>query len=130
MHHQTALDWLHFNKRIKPDWFICDIYQSSQSIDDSITLTKNILNKVSPQAVLSINLPSPTDDEINYFLTELKALAPTKQLIYFHIPHYLNIIIHLLPPEMLEQAESILNDTSALPVRTVKRWRNYWRHGL
>ncbi len=130
LHHQTALDWLHYNKRIKPDWFICDIYQSSQSMDDSIMLTKNILNKVGKQAVLSINLPSPSDDEINYFLTELKVLAPTKHLIYFQIPNYLNVIIHLLPPEMVTQAEVSLNGQSALPGRTIKRWRNYWRHGL
>jgi len=130
LHHQTALDWLHYNKRIKPDWFICDIYQSSQSMDDSIMLTKNILNKVGKQAVLSINLPSPSDDEINYFLTELKVLAPTKHLIYFQIPNYLNVIIHLLPPKMVTQAEVSLNGQSALPGRTIKRWRNYWRHGL
>jgi len=130
LHHYTALDWLHYNKRIKPDWFICDIYQSSQSIYDSITLTKNILSKVGKHAVLSINLPSPTNDEINYFLTELKILAPSKQLIYFHIPNYLNVIIHLLPLEMVPKAQNTLNDISVLPLRTAKRWRSYWRHGL
>ena len=95
-----------------------------------IAMEKNILNKVGDEAVLSINLPSPSDDEINFFLTELKALAPNKFLVYFHIPNYLNVIIHLLPHEMVEQPECKLNDTSPLPIRTIKRWRNYWRHGL
>lgn len=130
LHHNSALDWLHFNKRIKPDWFICDIYQSSQSIDDSLILTKNILKKVGGQAVLSMNLPSPSNDEINYFLAELKRLAPDKHLIYFHIPHYLNVIIHLLPKDMVNDADTELSVNAVLPKRTVKRWRAYWRHGL
>jgi spermidine synthase len=130
LHHYSALDWLHHHKRIKPDWFICDIYQSSQSIDDSLVLTKNILKKVGKQAVLSMNLPSPSDEEINYFLSELKRLAPDKHLIYFHIPHYLNVIIHLLPPDMVSNTDKKLVTPSVLPPRTVKRWREYWRHGL
>jgi spermidine synthase len=130
LHHCSALDWLHLHKRVKPDWFICDIYLSSQSIDDSLILTKNILKKVGEQAVLSINLPSPSDEEINYFLTELKVLAPTKHLVYFHIPHYLNIIIHLLPRDIFKQSEAELLTHSVLPERTFKRWRKYWQHGL
>ena len=130
LHHCSALDWLHYNKKIKADWFICDIYQKNQSINDSLILTKNILKRVGKQAVLSLNLPSPSNEDMNYFLTELKILAPNKHLVYFHIPHYLNVIIHLLPREMLDQpAESLIKNTP-LPPRTLNRWRNYWRHGM
>ncbi|MBA6263866.1 spermidine synthase [Colwellia sp. Bg11-12] len=130
LHHCSALDWLHYHKKIKPDWFICDIYQKNQSIHDSLILTKNILKKVGEQAVLSLNLPSPSNEEINYFLSELKVLAPNKQLVYFHIPHYLNVIIHLLPNNMVNQPEDFLIDTTILPTRTFNRWRKYWRHGM
>jgi spermidine synthase len=130
LHHCSALDWLHLHKKMKPDWFICDIYHKDQSINDSLILTKNILKKVDEQAVLSLNLPSPSNEEINYFLAELKVLAPTKQLVYFHIPHYLNVIIHLLPYDMLSHAEESLLANTVLPARTFKRWRKYWRHGM
>jgi spermidine synthase len=130
LHNSSALDWLHFHKKIKPDWFICDIYQKNQSINDSLTLTKNVLKKVSKQAILSLNLPSPSNEEINYFLAELKLLAPNKQLIYFQIPHYLNIIIHIMPTEMLNQSDNNLLINSVLPARTFNRWRKYWRHGM
>jgi spermidine synthase len=130
LHHCSALDWLHYNRKAKPDWFICDIYQKSQSITDSLTLTKNILKRVGDKAVLSLNLPSPSNDEINYFLSELKILAPTKQLVYFHIPHYLNVIIHILPCDMLHQPQDNLINNTPLPTRTYKRWRNYWLHGM
>lgn len=130
LHHYSALDWLHYHKRVKPDWFICDIYQSNQSIEDSLTLTKNILKKVDNTTVLSMNLPCPSDEEINYFLGQLKRLAPDKHLIYFHIPHYLNVIIHLIPPAMLKQSEKALINNSILPIRIFKRWRQYWKHAL
>jgi len=130
LHHSSALDWLHYQKRMKPDWFICDIYQSSQSIDDSLTLTKNILKKVGKQTVLSMNLPNPSDEEINYFLAELKRLAPDKHLVYFHIPNYLNVVIHLLPINMLKQPKNELINNSILPIRIFNRWRGYWKHGL
>jgi spermidine synthase len=130
LHHCSALDWLHYHKKIKPDWFICDIYLKNQLIDDSLTLTKNILKRVGNQAVLSLNLPSPSNEEINYFLAELKVLAPNKKLIYFHIPHYLNVVIHLLPYDMLNQPEESLIINTALPARTFKRWRKYWQHGM
>jgi len=130
LHHSSALDWLHYHKKTKADWFICDIYQKDQSINDSLILTKNILKKVGKQAVLSLNLPSPSNDDINYFLAELKILAPTKHLVYFHIPHYLNVIIHLLPCDMSNQLDDNLLLNTALPPRTFKRWRKYWQHGM
>jgi len=130
LHHCSALDWLHYNKKIRAAWFICDIYQKNQSINDSLILTKNIIKKVGENAVLSLNLPSPSSEDINYFLSELKILAPNKHLIYFHIPHFLNVIIHLLPCDMLIQTEENLIINTALPARTFNRWRNYWRHGM
>lgn len=130
LHHYSALDWLHFNKNIKADWFICDIYQKNQSIGDSLSLTKNILKKVADSAVLSLNLPNPTNEEINNFLAELKVLAPTKHIVYFQIPHYLNIVIHIMPCELLQQAEENPLLQSPLPARIFKRWRQYWRHGM
>ena len=130
LHHCSALDWLHYNKKIKADWFICDIYHKNQSINNSLILTKNILKKVGNKAVLSLNLPSPSNEDISYFIAELKRLAPAKHLVYFHIPHYLNVIIHILPGHMLVQPEENLLTNSPLPARTFNRWRKYWRHGM
>ena len=130
LHHSSALDWLHHNKKIKPDWLICDIYQTSQSIEDSIQLTKNILKTLTKDAIFSINLPNPSNDEINYFLEVLRQISPNRDLVYFHIPNYLNVIIHLIPNKQLHTHTDRAANSSVLPTFKQKRWQDLWRYGI
>jgi spermidine synthase len=130
LHHNSALDWLHQNKKHAGDWYICDIYQRDQLINDSIILTKNILKKIKTKAIISLNLPCPSNDDINYFLETLRQLAPNKHIVYFHVPHYLNVIIHIIPRDLLPTPEMLAIEQSILPERITKKWLKFWKHGL
>jgi len=135
LHNNAALDWLHHNKKKQADWLICDIYQKNQSIEDSLNLTKNILKNINEKAVLSLNLPSPSHQEIHYFLEHLRQLSSDKTVVYFHLPKYLNIIIHIYPTSFLLTKESAISKNMNfshpfLPHYIVNRWMGFWHHGI
>jgi len=126
----AALDWIYHHKSLKADWVICDIYHSQQTISDSIMLTNNILKTANKGAVLSLNLPNPSDDEINYFLQKLRQEYPEREIVYFHIPNYLNIIIHIFPTSLKISNGRLSTAGSLLPSILIKRWGTFWRHGI
>lgn len=83
---------------------------------------------LNPNACLSINLPDSSDQEVNLCLTVLQQLQTNHRIIYFHIPNYLNIVIHVVPDHW--RVENILkkNKYSYLPKRTYAHWRKFWQY--
>jgi len=126
----SALDWIYHNKSLNADWIICDIYHVGQTIERSITLTKNILKTCSKKAILSLNLPSPTNEEIDHFLQILRDSYPEKEIYYFHIPNYLNIIVHIIPKSLLGERYHLNPERNPLPAAMLKRWHQFWQHGI
>jgi len=125
-----ALDWLYHHKSILADWTICDIYHSKQTISNSITLTKNILKTCSETAVLSLNLPSPSNEEIDHFLQILRQCYPKKEIYYFHIPNYLNIVVHIFPKNLTAATCKFDDRNNTIPIAILKRWQTFWHHGI
>ncbi len=122
--------WLSHQDAIDFDWLICDIYKDDfQVFQQTINQLEIITSKVDSHDCLSINLPDVSDDEINLALTVLQQLLPSHQLTYFHIPNYLNIVIHLCPAHWRINSIVKHNKSSYLPKRTYSRWRAFWRHG-
>jgi len=130
LHCSSALDWVYHNKSLNADWIICDIYHAGQTVERSITLTKNILKTCSKKAILSLNLPSPTNEEIDHFLQVLRDCYPEKEIYYFHIPNYLNIIVHVFPKNLTTEKNHINGEKNQLPAAMVRRWRQFWQHGI
>ena len=130
LQNSAALDWIYYHKAIKANWIICDIYHSKQTIADSIKLTNNILKTSDKSAILSLNLPSPSDEEIDYFLQKLRQKHPEREIVYFHIPNYLNIIIHIFPSSLAISSQSSQTVDNSLPTALIKRWKTFWRHGI
>lgn len=121
--------WLNDNK-IEYDWYICDVYQQEiQSYDNTVHQLKYITANIKPNTCLSINLPDATDSEVNLLLTILKEVSSHHEITYFHIPNYLNIIIHLIPKEWQSFKRIKRNNYSYLSKRVFSRWKAFWLHG-
>ena len=51
--------------------------------------------KLTNQSWLTINLPNFCADELETVISEVNQLKQNHHLIYFNVPHYQNIILHL-----------------------------------
>jgi hypothetical protein len=122
--------WLNTTQKAKPDWLICDVYQTQQH--DTVKTNKqlaDLIDNIDSNSCLSINLPDASDEDVNLCLTVLQQLQSGHDIYYFHIPNYLNIVIQLIPKHW--QIKKLLNRNkhSYLPKKLFLKWRDFWRHG-
>ncbi|PHR81987.1 MAG: hypothetical protein COA59_14865 [Colwellia sp.] len=128
--HRNSHDWLAQTEKTAPDWLICDVYQhKEQYFDKTIKQLEYLLNNIDSNGCLSINLPDATDNEVNLCLTVLQQLSREHNIIYFHIPNYLNIVIHLIPKHWQTFRLLKRNKSGYLPRRLFLQWRKFWQHG-
>lgn len=124
--HSDGLQWLtqHNNNH----WIISDIYRQDEfSFTEVIKQFEQLVEHLQTTSCLTINLPDINDDEMNLSLTVLGQLQSSHQIIYFHIPNYRNIIIHLYPEHW--RTEPLLKRNSYLNKVTFNRWKGFWKHG-
>jgi len=125
-----SYNWLNENVITDISWIICDVYrQETQKSSDIIKQLEQLVSATNNLSCLSINFPDSSDDEINLYLTVLQQLQSSHHIIYFHIPNYLNIIIHLYPKHWQIHRLIKRNKNSYLPQNIFNRWRKFWRHG-
>jgi len=142
--HQDAVQWLaasqpnnysHTKQDIDQrsvlgelDWLICDIYHQQFSEPKTMnTLLENLMDNISSNSCLSINLPDVSDVEVELCLTLLHQLSQHHCIGYFHIPNYLNIVIQVYPQHWNIEKALKNNKQSYLPKRLHLQWRKYWR---
>jgi len=126
--HQDANVWLQQEISSSLDWLICDIYQQqAQHFKDTLAQLSLLTEHLTSETCLTLNLPDSTDQEVNLCLTILQQLQTTHKVVYFHVPNYLNIIVHLIPTHW--QTEKMLqrNKQSCLAKHTFLRWRKFWQ---
>ena len=126
--HQDANLWLKQTLDTVPDWLICDIYQQqTQDFKQTLAQLSLLAEQLTSETCLTLNLPDSSDQEVNLCLTVLQQLQTSHKIVYFHVPNYLNIIIHLIPIQW--QIEKILqrNKQSYLAKHTFLRWRKFWQ---
>lgn len=127
--HSDSKQWLQRNT-VDYDWYICDIYlQEIQSYSNTVSQLEHITANINLNTCLSINLPDATDNEVNLLLTILKQISTHHEIIYFHIPNYLNIVIHLIPKQWQIYKRIKRSKYSYLPERTFSRWKKFWQQG-
>jgi len=127
--YNDSQQWLKHNN-INYDWYICDIYQQDiQSYSNTVRQLEYLTSHVTPNTCLSINLPDANDSEVNLLLTILKQVAEHHEISYFHIPNYLNIVVHLIPKQWQTYKRIKRNSHSYLPKNTFSRWKRFWQHG-
>jgi spermidine synthase len=128
--HLDSNDWLAQAEKVPLDWLICDVYQQKeQNFDETIKQLECLIDNINSESCLSINLPDATDNEVNLCLTVLQQLSSEHNIIYFHIPNYLNIVIHLIPKHWQTFKLLKRNKNSYLPRRLFLQWRKFWLHG-
>jgi spermidine synthase len=107
------------------DWLIYDIYQTDGDPQYFLKQIARILTKIEDNAWLSINLPDLDEHELNIALLHLSSIKKNRIMRYFHVPHYKNIIIHLVPVKGV-----LTTDKSLLPYYSISRWSALWLHGM
>jgi spermidine synthase len=131
---ESALTWLQNKEHSDSqpaDWLICDVYQHhADSFQNRVRLLTALIDNLADDGCLTINLPDLDDHEINLCLTILKQLQSSHQIIYFHIPRYLNIVIHLLPNHWLISNLKKRSKATALPSWQYRRWCKYFTHHI
>lgn len=127
--YNDSKQWLQQNS-LNFDWFVCDIYQQEiQSYNNAVNQLEHLTAHIKPNTCLSINLPEANDSEVNLLLTILQQVSTHHDIIYFHIPNYLNIVIHLIPKQWQIYKRLKRNSHSYLPGNTFSRWKHFWQHG-
>ena len=128
-----GLAWLNVQPADDIDWLICDVYRSDESGFQGIVKQLEVLTeKLHSQSCLSINLPDVSDNEINLCLTLLLQLQVSHNIRYFHVPNYLNIVIHLYPkhwPLHRILSRGVQRNNNYLSPRVFNRWCKFWPHG-
>ncbi len=127
--YEDSKQWLQHNN-VTYDWFICDVYQQEiESYNNTVSQLEHLTAHVKPHTCLSINLPDANDNEVNLLLTILQQISPHHEITYFHIPNYLNIVIHLIPKQWQTYKRLKRNNHSFLPQNTFSKWKGFWQHG-
>jgi hypothetical protein len=129
-----ALAWLQQRQcptKSSADWLICDVYQHhANSFQSRVALLTALIDNLDDDACLTLNLPDLDDQEINLCLTILRQLQSSHHIIYFHIPRYLNVIIHLMPKHWMIDKLKKRSKTSYLPTTQYLRWRKFFSHHM
>jgi len=113
------------------DWLICDVYQHhANSFKNKVALLTALVENLAIDGCLTINLPDLDDQEINLCLTILRQLQSSHHIIYFHIPRYLNVVIHLLPKPWMINNLKKRSKTSFLAQSQYRRWRSFFSYHM
>lgn len=124
-HTQSAVDsWLASQRAIDTNWLIFDVYLNGANQTSSLKWLSTIINQIESSAWISINLPDLTEQELDAALRYISLNKKTHSMIYFNVPQYKNIVVHLFP---LHTAK--MNQISSLAQYQHHRWLTLWRCG-
>jgi len=127
--YNDSKQWLKHND-VNYDWYICDIYQQEiASYNSTVSQLESLTAHIKPNTCLSMNIPDANDNEVNLLLTILQQVSVHHEIIYFHVPNYLNIIIHMIPTQWQTYKRLKRNSHSFLPEYTFSKWKRFWLHG-
>jgi spermidine synthase len=117
-----------FERRLRlADWYIYDIYQHNNEATNAQLLKSKLLSKaIKADTWLSLNLPDPTEPELNYLLQQLYGVFPAHKMVLFKVPNFLNVIIHLVPKNLFVDGQLQRCSQSYLPAHLLARGFNYW----
>ena len=119
--------WLKAQAALNFDWIVMDIFLSIEDSVISYHLIDTLLNQAQQPSIITLNLPNEKEQQINTLLQKLK-LTPNIDIIYFTIPHYKNIVIHILP--LAKKSNTLTYQHSSLPKHQQIRWRKLWQQGV
>lgn len=118
--------WLKTQPCVNVDWLIIDVFLTMNDSVISSGLVNMVLNKTQEQTLITLNLPNEQAHSVNALLKHLKQITGA-QVLYFNVPHYKNIVVHILP--VMNEA---LTDNPLSPLKPYQqsRWHSLWQHGI
>lgn len=122
-----AETWLTTQPTLIYDWIVIDIFLSIEDSVISYQLIDDLLNKTQYKALITLNLPNEKEQQIDILLKRLKLIANI-QVVYFNVPHYKNIVLHIIPAKKAHQ----FADKVQSPLKTYqqRRWQHLWQQGI
>ncbi|GLX78084.1 hypothetical protein tinsulaeT_14240 [Thalassotalea insulae] len=121
---QDASAWLSQQNGLDTDWLIFDIYQNNQNEMISLQLIHQLLQQLPLHAWLSINLVDLSETQLNKALSYLGKITSRRQMRYFIVPQYRNVIVHIY-----SQAHRPSRELSSLRPHQFTRWQQLWQYG-
>jgi len=117
-----------FDKRLHAaHWYIYDIYQHNNQATNAQLLKSKLLSKaITDDTWLSLNLPDPTEPELVYLIEQLRPVFSEHTMVLFKVPHFLNVIIHLVPKNLYVEQGLTSCQQSYLPSYLLNRGLHYW----
>lgn len=122
----SAENWITAQTHLTFDWIVIDVFLSIEDSVISYQLIDTLLNKNTKQALITINLPNEKEQQIDILLKRLKLIENT-HVIYFNVPHYKNIVLHILPTTKFELAHG---EISLIKPNLRSRWQHLWQQGV
>jgi spermidine synthase len=128
--YQDSNIWLFSKESKQYDWYICDIYQQNlASYDSTVKHLSSLMDHITGETCLTINVPDATDNEIALCLMLLKEQSVDHNVVYFNIPNYLNVVILLIPKHWQLHQRLRINSNSYLAKSLFSRWKKFWELG-
>jgi spermidine synthase len=114
------------NESQQYDWCIYDVFRltTTGGVDPAVlTDCEYLLKHIREQSVLSINIPLITNAELSLLCrTITQHLSAKHKAVIFTVPHYKNVIIHIVPRYFNRQHSSWLKP------HQFKRYRQLWQY--
>lgn len=123
----SANAWLENQSSLAFDWVVMDIFLSIKDSVISFNIIDNLIKKHKKQTLITLNLPNENEQKMEVLLKKLK-FVHNIQVVYFNIPHYKNIVLHIIPTFLVDQFHHDKN--TKLPLYQQNRWRNFWQQGV
>ncbi|GHE94106.1 hypothetical protein [Thalassotalea profundi] len=123
----SADRWLEAQCALDFDWIVMDIFLSIEDSVISFHMIDNLLYKNQNQSLITLNLPNENEQKIEVLLKKLK-LFPNIHVVYFNVPHYKNIVLHIIPITLMSEFNN--KKTASIAPYKVKRWQYFWQQGI
>lgn len=122
-----AENWIATQSSLVFDWIVVDIFLSIEDSVISYQLIDTLLSKNNNKSLITLNLPNEKEQQIDILLKRLKVIENI-QVIYFNVPHYKNIVLHILPTTT--KFEHQHNEISLMKSYQKHRWQYLWQQGV
>ncbi|REL31041.1 hypothetical protein [Thalassotalea euphylliae] len=118
---QTAQQWLTNQSLVDIDWLIFDIYQAPKvGVNATHNTLQALIEELPEHTLLSINFTEPTSQSLRYW-QQLFHKKKQHRMAAYEVPHYQNVVVHLLP----KQAPNMVDKECYLTSSYQKRWQQF-----
>lgn len=121
---QSAQQWLVGKSLFDIDWLIYDIYQAPKiGVSSTHQTLQDLIRQLPENTILSINFTDATTQSLRFWQQHFHQ-KKQHQVAAYEVPHYQNVVVHLLPKKAPKKAITKAHLNSSL-ARYQKRWQQF-----